>query len=296
MTGPGRFRGTTTLEDTHCRRTDARPGRSLSECVQAQVLRSDLDTAGRGYEGAVKRKIEPCRNGCRKKTAAIESTNAYDAPLGGASSFGGSRCGRRGFPGCRAASAPQSRPTDATLRGTHVCDLVSSLSLEKPLLDRLEAGQAQLLHNRSEFVRDMIRERLVERSGTRTRRWWGRHTVYDHHVASRLSEGRPMSSTIITGDPDDDARAPRQGVRGDDPVKGTEPGIPVATCCGRHKGAACGLSASTTGTQLGAGTSTSSPQARTPECGRVEHGTQLTRQLMRDTVPHANHRHGDGCR
>jgi len=69
-------------------------------------------------------------------------------------------------------------------------DLVRlSFSLEKPLHDRLE-GLVQRLHygNRSEFIRDMIRSRLVQEE------WEGNQEaiatitlVYNHH-ARRLSD------------------------------------------------------------------------------------------------------------
>lgn len=69
-------------------------------------------------------------------------------------------------------------------------DLVRlSLSLEKPLLDRLEKLVRRSGYtNRSEFVRDMIRERLVEHEWDEDREVVGTITlVYDHHV-SGLSE------------------------------------------------------------------------------------------------------------
>jgi CopG family nickel-responsive transcriptional regulator len=69
-------------------------------------------------------------------------------------------------------------------------DLVRlSFSIEKPLHDRLE-DMVQRLHyeNRSEFIRDLIRSRLVEKE------WEGNQEavatitlVYDHHVR-RLSD------------------------------------------------------------------------------------------------------------
>lgn len=59
-----------------------------------------------------------------------------------------------------------------------------SLSLEKPLLDRLEKLVKRSGYtNRSEFVRDMIRERLVEREWSEDQEVVGTITlVYDHHV------------------------------------------------------------------------------------------------------------------
>jgi CopG family nickel-responsive transcriptional regulator len=64
-----------------------------------------------------------------------------------------------------------------------------SLSIEKPLLDRLEKLVKRSGYtNRSEFVRDMIRERLVEREWDENQEVVGTITlVYDHHV-SGLSE------------------------------------------------------------------------------------------------------------
>lgn len=69
-------------------------------------------------------------------------------------------------------------------------DLVRlSLSLEKPLFDRLEKLVKQTGYtNRSEFVRDMIRERLVETEWDRDAEVLGTVTlVYDHHQR-RLTE------------------------------------------------------------------------------------------------------------
>ena len=69
-------------------------------------------------------------------------------------------------------------------------DLVRlSLSLEKPLFDRLEKLVAKSGYtNRSEFVRDMIRERLVEGQWDKDREVLGTVTlVYDHH-RRQLSE------------------------------------------------------------------------------------------------------------
>lgn len=63
-------------------------------------------------------------------------------------------------------------------------DLVRlSLSIEKPLFDRLEKLVRQRgYENRSEFVRDMIRERLVEGEWEKDREVLGTITlVYDHH-------------------------------------------------------------------------------------------------------------------
>lgn len=64
-----------------------------------------------------------------------------------------------------------------------------SLSIEKPLLDKLEKLMKHSgYHNRSEFVRDMIRARLVQREWDQNREVVGTVTlVYDHH-ASGLSE------------------------------------------------------------------------------------------------------------
>jgi len=69
-------------------------------------------------------------------------------------------------------------------------DLVRiSLSIEGPLLKRLEKMvKAHKYTNRSEFVRDMIRERLVEQEWQRDQQAVGTITlVYDHH-ARLLSE------------------------------------------------------------------------------------------------------------
>jgi CopG family nickel-responsive transcriptional regulator len=58
-----------------------------------------------------------------------------------------------------------------------------SFSLEKPLYDRLEKLVAKSGYtNRSEFVRDMIREKLVETAWSGDRPVVGTLTlVYDHH-------------------------------------------------------------------------------------------------------------------
>lgn len=69
-------------------------------------------------------------------------------------------------------------------------DLVRlSLSIEKPLLDRLEKlVKGSGYTNRSEFVRDMIRERLVQDEWNDNREVVGAITlVYDHH-ATGLSD------------------------------------------------------------------------------------------------------------
>lgn len=59
-----------------------------------------------------------------------------------------------------------------------------SLSIEKPLLDRLEAMAARSRYtNRSEFVRDMIRRQLVEEEWQANEEAVGTITlVYDHHA------------------------------------------------------------------------------------------------------------------
>ena len=64
-----------------------------------------------------------------------------------------------------------------------------SLSIEKPLFNHLEKLVADSdYHNRSEFVRDMIRERLVEQEWQANEEAVGTITlVYDHH-ARLLSE------------------------------------------------------------------------------------------------------------
>ena len=57
-----------------------------------------------------------------------------------------------------------------------------SMAIEKPLLDRLEAMvRESRCANRSEFIRDMIRDRLVEREWARNEEVVGTITlVYDH--------------------------------------------------------------------------------------------------------------------
>jgi CopG family nickel-responsive transcriptional regulator len=64
-----------------------------------------------------------------------------------------------------------------------------SFSLERPLLARLEKLQRESGYtNRSEFLRDLIRSRLVQRTWERDREAVGTITlVYDHHVR-RLGE------------------------------------------------------------------------------------------------------------
>lgn len=64
-----------------------------------------------------------------------------------------------------------------------------SFSLERPLLERLEKLQRDSRYtNRSEFLRDLIRSRLVEREWERDQEAVGTVTlVYDHHVR-QLSE------------------------------------------------------------------------------------------------------------
>lgn len=59
-----------------------------------------------------------------------------------------------------------------------------SFSIEKPLLDRLEKLIAEGRYgNRSEFIRDMIRDRLVEREWQRNEEAVGTITlVYNHHT------------------------------------------------------------------------------------------------------------------
>lgn len=59
-----------------------------------------------------------------------------------------------------------------------------SFSLERPLLERLEKLQRDSRYtNRSEFLRDLIRSRLVEREWERDQEAVGTVTlVYDHHV------------------------------------------------------------------------------------------------------------------
>lgn len=64
-----------------------------------------------------------------------------------------------------------------------------SFSLERPLLDRLEQLRVEAGYgNRSEFLRDMIRGRLVDRAWELDEEAVGTITlVYDHHV-HRLNE------------------------------------------------------------------------------------------------------------
>jgi len=64
-----------------------------------------------------------------------------------------------------------------------------SFSLERPLLQRMERLRVDAGYgNRSEFFRDMIRDRLVEREWERDKEAVGTITlVYDHH-ARRLNE------------------------------------------------------------------------------------------------------------
>jgi len=59
-----------------------------------------------------------------------------------------------------------------------------SVSIEKPLLRRLEKMiRGSRSSNRSEFIRDMIRERLVQQEWERDQEVVGTITlVYDHHV------------------------------------------------------------------------------------------------------------------
>lgn len=64
-----------------------------------------------------------------------------------------------------------------------------SFSIEKPLMDKLEELVKRSGYtNRSEFVRDMIRDRLVKKEWEKDREVLGTITlIYDHH-ARRLSE------------------------------------------------------------------------------------------------------------
>lgn len=68
-----------------------------------------------------------------------------------------------------------------------------SVSIEKPLYDRLEKlVQRSGYTNRSEFVRDMIREKLVDVEWSADRRVVGTLTlIYDHHrrgLTARLTD------------------------------------------------------------------------------------------------------------
>ena len=69
-------------------------------------------------------------------------------------------------------------------------DLVRmSVSIEKPLLERLERLARQSKYsNRSEFIRDLIRSRLVEQEWERNEEALGTVTlIYNHHIR-QLSE------------------------------------------------------------------------------------------------------------
>lgn len=68
-----------------------------------------------------------------------------------------------------------------------------SFSIETPLVERLEQLVAESGYaNRSEYIRDMIRERLVEREWEADREALGAVTlIYDHHqrrLTERLTE------------------------------------------------------------------------------------------------------------
>lgn len=64
-----------------------------------------------------------------------------------------------------------------------------SLSIEKPLYDRLEKLVKQSGYtNRSEFVRDMIRERLVKGEWEKDREVLGTITLIYNHHQRQLSE------------------------------------------------------------------------------------------------------------
>ncbi|HPD30579.1 MAG TPA: nickel-responsive transcriptional regulator NikR [Phycisphaerae bacterium] len=64
-----------------------------------------------------------------------------------------------------------------------------SLSIEKPLYDRLEKLVKQSGYtNRSEYVRDMIRERLVETEWDKDREVLGTITLIYNHHRRQLSE------------------------------------------------------------------------------------------------------------
>ncbi len=77
-----------------------------------------------------------------------------------------------------------------------------SLSIERPLLDRLEKLVKRSGYtNRSEFVRDMVRERLVEREWDDNQEVVGTITlVYDHHVpglSEKLTEEQHHHHRVI---------------------------------------------------------------------------------------------------
>jgi len=83
-----------------------------------------------------------------------------------------------------------------------------SMSIEKPLFEKLEALTAASSYtNRSEFLRDLIREHLVDREWEKDEEAIGTITlVYDHHargLGSKLThtqhhfQGEVMASTHI---------------------------------------------------------------------------------------------------
>ena len=77
-----------------------------------------------------------------------------------------------------------------------------SVSIEKPLYDRLEKlVQRSGYTNRSEFVRDMIREKLVDVEWSSDRRVVGTLTlIYDHHrrgLSARLTDLQHDHPTAI---------------------------------------------------------------------------------------------------
>ena len=77
-----------------------------------------------------------------------------------------------------------------------------SFSIEQPLLDRLERLMAEEHYaNRSEFIRDMIRERLVEREWEQDVEAVGTITlVYNHHtrgLSDRLTDAQHDHHDVI---------------------------------------------------------------------------------------------------
>jgi CopG family nickel-responsive transcriptional regulator len=65
-----------------------------------------------------------------------------------------------------------------------------SLSLEEPLLERLEKMiRASRYTNRSEFIRDMIRKRLVEQEWEKDQEVVGTiNLLYDHHARQLMGK------------------------------------------------------------------------------------------------------------
>lgn len=80
-------------------------------------------------------------------------------------------------------------------------DLVRlSLSIERPLLERLERMvKASGYTNRSEFVRDMIRDRLVEQEWDRDQQVMGAVTlIFEHHYRGLLKKLTDLEHHYLT--------------------------------------------------------------------------------------------------